>query len=268
MRLGIGSYTYGWAVVGGEGIPGLSACALIDRAVELGVGVVQLCDNLPAEMYEAEMVETIADHASRRRVSIELGTRGIHADHLRRFIQVARQLHSPILRVVIDNGSDHPSPEEVVQRLGKVMGDVVDAGITLAIENHDRFTSAVLADIVRRLATPNLGICLDTVNSFGALEGPAVVVHTLGPHVVSLHLKDFAVARFPHLQGYTIEGRPAGEGMLNIPWLLEELRKFGRDPNAIVELWTPPEPTLRATIDKETDWAKRSVTTLRQYITH
>ena len=33
----------------------------------------------------------------------------------------------------------------------------------------------------------------------GALEGPDVVVDTLAPHVVNLHVKDFDVVRFePH----------------------------------------------------------------------
>ncbi len=266
MRLGIGSYTFGWAVAGCEGMPGLSAFDLIDRAVEYGVSVVQLCDNLAPETYSESSFEALAEYASKAGISIELGTRGINADHLRRFIRLATKVKSPILRVVIDSGDDHPSPDQVVRRLSAVMSELEAAGITLAIENHDRFAAAALAGIIQRLGTPLVGICLDTVNSFGALEGPQVVVETLGPYIVNLHLKDFAVTRFPHLQGFTIEGRPAGEGMLNVPWLLEKVREFGRAPNAIVELWTPPEPTPRATVDKESTWAQRSVRNLRQYI--
>ncbi|NTW36601.1 MAG: hypothetical protein HGB17_10810, partial [Syntrophobacteraceae bacterium] len=49
MRLGIGSYTFPWAV----GMPGhrpaqpMTALDLLDKATQLGVGVVQICDNLP-----------------------------------------------------------------------------------------------------------------------------------------------------------------------------------------------------------------------------
>jgi hypothetical protein len=50
MRLGIGSYTYAWAI----GVPGyppppppLTPQALLDRVAELGVRTVQLADNLP-----------------------------------------------------------------------------------------------------------------------------------------------------------------------------------------------------------------------------
>ena len=269
MRLGISSYTYGWAVgTDAHRPPGaLTAHDLIDRAAEFGVRVLQLCDNLPADTYQPESVEAIAAHAARAGVSLELGTRGSQPDHLRRFVRIARRLASPILRVVVDTADDHPIPNEVVRRVKEIVPDLAEAGVTLAIENHDRFTAQSLAHIVVKCETPNVGVCLDTVNSFGALEGPQVVVDTLAAYTVNLHLKDFAVARLPHLQGFTVEGRPAGQGMLDIRWLLGRLKSFGRDPNAILELWTPPEADAAATILKEAEWALASVRAARQWIT-
>ena len=171
-----------------------------------------------------------------------------------------------MLRVVLDTAQDAPPADELVRRLRAVTGDLDDAGVTLAVENHDRVRASDLARVVREVGHPRVGVCLDTVNSFGALEGPEAVVETLGPLVVNLHLKDFAVTRFPHLQGFTIEGRPAGEGMLNIPWLLGRLAAFGRDPSAILELWTPPERETAATIRKEAEWGRASVKAARQWI--
>ncbi|MCK4374664.1 MAG: hypothetical protein KAX19_05015, partial [Candidatus Brocadiae bacterium] len=60
--------------------------------------------------------------------------------------------------------------------------------------------------------------------------------------------------------------RPAGQGQLDIPWLLVALRDQGRDPSAILELWTPPEEKLSATIAKEAEWAATSVECLRRLI--
>ena len=111
-----------------------------------------------------------------------------------------------------------------------------------------------------------MGICLDTVNSFGALEGPEVVVEALAPYTVNLHVKDFIIRRANHMMGFAIEGTPAGQGRLDIPWLLERLRAAGRDPNAIIELWTPPEPDLAATIAKEDAWARESVAYMRSVL--
>jgi hypothetical protein len=68
------------------------------------------------------------------------------------------------------------------------------------------------------------------------------------------------------MMGFTVEGRPAGKGHLNVPWLLRRLCLFSVDPNAILELWTPPEETLDATIAKEAAWARESVSFLRTLI--
>ena len=91
-------------------------------------------------------------------------------------------------------------------------------------------------------------------------------METLGPYAVNLHLKDFAVVRYPSMFGFRIEGRPAGAGMLNIPWLLGRLAAFGRDCNAIIELWPLQEATRAESIRKEAEWAEASVRALRRWI--
>ena len=264
MRLGLSSYTYGWAV--GEGK--LTALDLLQRCREMDVSVLQLCDNLPAETWRDAALDGLHREAVAAGVTLEVGTRGCATQHLQSTIDIARRVGSGVLRLVLDAPGDEPTPDEVVRRLRPLLAVLQRSQVTLAIESHDRFRSATLAAIVRELDHPHVGICLDTVNSFGALEGPQVVVEALGALTVSLHLKDFVVQRVPYLQGFVIEGRPAGEGMLDVPWLLGRLRHFGRDPNAIVELWTPPPPdaAVAAVIDKEAAWARQSVRSLRQWI--
>ena len=264
------SYTYGWAVgTDGHRPPGaLTAHGLIDRAAAFGVRVVQLCDNLPAATWEEASVEALAAHARDAGLAIEVGTRGTDPAHLRRFVAIAARLGSPILRVVVDTPDDRPSPDDVIARVAAVVSDLRRAKVTMAIENHDRFTADLLAGIMfrwREIGVP-VGVCLDTANSFGAAEGPRVVVSTLAEYTVNLHVKDFAVRRVPSMQGFTVEGRPAGEGMLDIPWVLGELDRFGRDMSAVLELWTPPEPDPADTIRKEAAWAERSVRALRHWV--
>jgi sugar phosphate isomerase/epimerase len=88
----------------------------------------------------------------------------------------------------------------------------------------------------------------------------------LGEYVVNLHIKDFSIRRQSHNLGFIVEGRPAGKGQLDIPWLLERLRSYGRDFNAILELWPPPELTVEDTIRKENMWVSESVRYLRTLI--
>ena len=60
-----------------------------------------------------------------------------------------------------------------------------------------------------------------------------------------------------------VTGRPAGQGMLRIPWLLEEVRRHGRCQSAILELWTPPADTIEETIAREAAWAEESLVYLK-----
>lgn len=269
MKLGLSTYTYTWSI----GVPGsmpvlpMTPLGLLDRAHQLGVHIVQMADNLPMEQLSPTALDAFETCAREWGIAIEVGTRGIAPEHLRRCLGLTERFGSPILRVVIDTAAHHPSPEEVVKILTPLQAEFERAGITLAIENHDQFPAPVLAGMVRRLGEWT-GVCLDTVNSFGALEGPQAVLDSLGPLTVNLHVKDFTIFRASHMMGFTIEGRPAGQGRLDIPWLLAEMKRHRRDPNAILELWTPPAPgeSLEDTIAREGRWAKESVAFLRTLI--
>jgi sugar phosphate isomerase/epimerase len=268
MRLGIGSYTYPWAV----GTPGhmprrpLSALDLLEKARQLDVSVVQICDNLPLDALTESQLREVEHCASEFGVSLELGVRGIALDLLRRSLELAIRLKSPILRVVIDVPQQQPQSSEVPNLLRPVLKEFEQANVCLALENHDRFTAREFKSIVAQLDSPCVGICLDTVNSFGALEGPETVVTELAPWVSSLHIKDFVIHRASHNLGFVIEGCPAGRGRLNIPWILDQLRQSNRHANPILEQWPAPEATLEATIAKENEWALQSIEYLRRLI--
>lgn len=263
--LGLGSYGVAWAI----GVPGydqptqpMDAHGLLAFAASLGLKLVQIGDNLPLHTLSDAALEAIRSDAEQRGITVEVGARGIQTPHLLRCIEIARFFKSPILRVVVDTKEHHPSPAEVVDLIRTAL-PALD-GITLAIENHDRFKVASLVDILKALDTPRVGICLDTVNSFGSLEGPEVVVEALAPYVVNLHVKEFVVKRAGHAMGFEITGRPTGQGMLDIPWLLNKLA--GRSFNAIIETWLPMQITIDETVAMEARWAHESVAYLRQYI--
>ena len=268
MKLGISSYTYTWAI----GVPGypvadpLTALGLLAKAKALGVSVVQIADNLPLDSLNEDGIAALVDGASAYGIQVEVGTRGIQAALLATYLIIAQRFDSPIVRVVIDTAEHHPGVPEVIALLNESLPAFGEAGTILAIENHDRFSVRDFTRILETIDSPYLGICLDTVNSFGALEGPEVVVDALGPWTVNLHIKDFNIRRADHMMGFTIEGTPAGQGRLDLPWLLEKLKPHGRDFNAILELWTSPDSDMSATIAKEDAWAKESVRYLRKCI--
>jgi sugar phosphate isomerase/epimerase len=268
MRLGISSFTYTWGV----GVPGhspvhpLGALDLLGKAAALGVRVVQFADNLPLDRLTDPELDTLAQRSSELGICVEVGARGIDPDLLRTYLELAQRLGSPILRVVVDTADHHPTTDDVVRTIRGLAPAFERAGVTLAIENHDRFDTVTLVQIMQNIGSDCVGICLDTANSFGALEGPEIVVDRLCPWVANLHLKDFAIFRAIHSMGFVIEGRPVGQGRLDVSWLLQELQSSDKDPNAILELWTPWSGTLEATIGKEDTWAKMSVQYVRQFI--
>lgn len=268
MQIGISSYTYTWAV----GVPffvpenPMTALNLLERAVELGVNVVQIADNLPLDALREIELEQLQGYARLHHLRIEVGTRGITPAHLARYHSLAHRFQSPILRVVIDTPDHHPMVDEVIDLLRPQMPAFETSGITLALENHDRFSCTDFLHILHSIDSPALGICLDTVNSFGALEGPGVVINTLARFTVNLHVKDFNIRRADHKMGFLIEGTPAGQGRLDVPNLIEHLHTWGRDCNAILELWTPPADTLADTITKEAQWAVESIQYLKEVL--
>lgn len=269
MQLGLGTFGVAWAI----GVPGfeqpaqpMDALALIRFANELGLRLVQIADNLPLHSLSKSQRCALRDEAQARKIAVEVGTRGIQTEHLRQYIMLAQFFGSPILRVVVDSKEHHPAPDEVVGLVRAVLPELEAANLTLAIENHDRFKVRTLAAILQALSSPHVGVCLDTVNSFGSLEGSEVVVNTLGPYVVNLHAKEFIVKRASHMMGFEITGRPAGQGMMNVPWLLDTLHGFGRSFNSIIETWLPMQVTIEETLLVEARWVRESVAYLRQYI--
>lgn len=266
MRLGLGSYAYAWSI----GVPGhdpatpMNEMGLLAEASRLGTGLVQCCDNLPLARLSPAEFDRFESRARAGKIGIELGTLGMDVGHLRTYLALARRLGCRFLRLVLDRPGDEPSPAEVVARLEPLLPEFEAAGVLLAIENHDRFPSATLAGIVRRLGSDRVGICLDTVNSFGALEGPEVVVGNLAEYTLCLHVKDFTIRRMTHRMGFVLEGCPAGRGQLDVPWLLGRLSCSPHPFNVILENWVPPAASLPETIARERAWAEESV----QYLRH
>ena len=266
MQLGISTYTYGWAV----GVPGnrpaqpLDELTLLDRARHFGIRLVQFGDNWPLHELTDNQLTELGKQAVRQAITLEIGARGLTAAHLNRYIALTHRLNSRLLRFVIDVPGYEPTMDEVVGVVKNALPVLTDTGITLGIENHDRWLARDFAEIVDRVGSSQVGICLDSVNSMGAGEGLAEVVRTLAPYTVNLHLKDFGIQRLPHLMGFQIDGRPAGRGMLNIPWLVEQIKPYGRCQTAILEQWVLPEPTVEATIIKERNWAENSVNYLKK----
>ncbi len=267
MKLGLSSYTFGWAV----GVPGhepahpLDEHDLFDLCQKHGVRLLQMGDNLPLHTFDESRLMRLAGRAVSAGVQLEVGARRLTVERVDQYVSLARRLGAKLIRFVIDDTDYYPTPEAVSIVLRRCL-PLLD-GLTLGIENHDRFPAATLRQMIERAGCDRIGVCLDTANSLGAGEGIDTVLRELGPLTVNLHIKDFAIARVPHLMGFSVEGRPAGQGFLDVPGLLKQLSAFPRCETAVLELWTPPEPKLQDTIAKEAAWAGQSLEFLKPFFT-
>lgn len=268
LPLGIGSWTFAWAVGRPKGPAPrnpLTPLALLAKARELGADLVQFADNLPLHERSEKDLERIRETARKAGLGIEIGTRGVAPEQLLRYLEIAEFLGSRLVRTLVGGIGEIPPPDlkRAAASIRRVLPRYAAAGVSLAIENYEAYPVRDLGRLVREIEDPHLGICLDTVNSLGSLETPERVVAELAPFVLNLHIKDFDIVRIPEGTGFSIVGRPAGSGRLDVPWLLQTLSEAGRRPSVVLELWVPFTDTLEHTLELEQQWAESSIRYLR-----
>lgn len=264
MIAGVSSYAFGWGVA--HGTPPVDEHALIAFARRHGFGVVQVADNLPVHTFTTGRLAEFVDAARASGVAIELGARGLTSAHLATYVELCRRCDAALLRFVADGPDYEPSIDDLVGLLREAVPALEAAGVTLAIENHDRFGARTLRDLIARVGSTHVGICLDTANSFGAGEGLAYVTDVLAPVTVNLHVKDITIRRLPYLMGFTIEGAVLGEGSLPIAETIAQVAQAGRCRSVILETWTPPGETHDVSVARELASAEAGAATLRRLL--
>jgi len=109
-------------------------------------------------------------------------------------------------------------------------------GVRLAIENHKDYRAPELVDLVKRISSQWVGICVDTGNSIALLEEPMAVVEALAPWAVSVHLKDMAVKEYE--EGFLLSEVVLGDGFLDLKAMVATLRKVAPKVRFSLEMIT------------------------------
>jgi len=271
MKLGIASWSVPWSI-GVQGYPRperpLDAIGLLEKAVKANVPVVQIADNLPLHDLRDEELDRLRDAACQRSLTLEAGTRGLDPDHLSRYIGIAYRIGAKILRSVLSGRLCGPQQLASTEAsIRQVLPELERHGVTLAFENNEAFAATEFAGLIHRVASPRVGICLDTANSLGRPETLQTVIENLAEYAVVLHAKDYDIHRIDTRMGFSVVGKPAGEGRVDFDWVLAELERRGRTKiSVIVEHWPPYAGTIEETIRIEDEWLTRSVQFLRSRV--
>lgn len=274
MALGLSTYAFLWRRTPPEGSadPGANPKVraapaltdLFDVATQLSCDVFQVCDVPELDKADATAVAAIATAAQQRSLTLELGTRGVEPDHLLRYLDLARALDCRLVRSMMSSARGRPSVVDATEQLREVIPAYAAAGVTLGLETYEQYSTDELVSVVRSIDNEHLGIVLDPGNCVARLENPADVINKAAPHVVNLHVKDFAFARAERTLGFIYAGAPLGEGLLEYDAMCDVLDRHGRDVSHVIEHWLPWQGSYAETCRVEQRWVAAAAGYLQQ----
>ena len=226
----VGLNPYGLAyTLGLQGDPGSGLDGFLEIADEIGARVVEL----HAPWLDGLDLAALSERLGDRVPVVSCGLDGSDDAAL----GAAMALGAPVLRMPLSrvlqgdrHAADWPAlVAGVRERLARLAPRAAAAGVSLAIENHQDFTSAELMAFCEE-AGDAVGIALDTGNAFPVAEAPLDFARTVAPRVRHVHLKDYRV-QFT-AEGYRLVRCAIGDGAVPFGELVEIL---GRDLTASLE---------------------------------
>lgn len=262
MKIGISTYAFFWQI-SDQANPKLTVEDLLRKTKEFGGEVLQICDYAPIEAMSDSELLAIVNEAERLNIELELGTRGVHPDHLKKYLRMANTMGVKMIRTMINDKQFTPTIEQAAEWINEALPSLVESGVSISLETYEQVQTKELVRLIHMVDSPNVGICLDPGNSIAALETPVQVIDTTASYVNTLHVKDFRFTRKEGWVGFSLIGCPLGEGALDLNYMLDSLANNGLE-NAIIELWLPFTDNIEKTIQLENEWIQQSVNYLKE----
>ena len=246
LRIGLNPYGIAYSVgLHGKGTPRANPRPLgldgyVALAEEIGAAVLELPTVLLAALDEGGLVrlrERLAERGVTPVLSQGPPTRGF-SDSLR----CAAALGADVVRMSLTSVlcGDRAAPDcqwcdavsEVRSTLASAARQAAGQGTSLAIENHQDFTSGELVDLCVA-SGPNVGVCLDVGNALAVGEDPVEFARTVASHVRHVHLKDYR-AQWAE-DGYRLVRCAVGDGAIPFVEVLDVLTAARPDMTAVIE---------------------------------
>ena len=260
--IGLSTYSFFWRWSERAPEP-LTLPQMLARTAELGVRLFQICDYPLIEEYSRDQLNDLAGLARELGLKLELGTKGIEPDHLRKYLAMTGPLGVDLVRSMLYSPDSRPSLDDAKRMLREVVPEFEAAGVKLALETYEQVHSADLVDVVAGVGSPVLGICLDPGNCVANLEHPRDVVERTAPYVLNLHVKDFAFSRRGGWVGFLYAGAPLGTGLLDYDHLVETTQAREKGLSQVIEHWLPWQDDYTETARLEDEWTLSNLEYLR-----
>jgi 3-oxoisoapionate decarboxylase len=263
MKIGISTYAFFWQI-SELANPKLTVEDMLRRTKEFGAEAFQICDYAPIEEMSDHELLSIVNEAKRLNIELELGTRGVHPDHLARYLRIANTMGVKTIRTMLNDKKFTPTIEQAHVWIKEALPGLIKSGVSISLETYEQVKTKDLVKLMQMVDSPNVGICLDPGNSIAALETPVQVIDQTVPYVNTLHVKDFRFTRKEGWVGFSLIGCPLGEGALDLTYMLDALANNSKVENLIIELWLPFTETIETTIRMENQWIQQSVNYLKE----
>jgi len=265
MKLGLDSYSYHLAFGAHPDFTPSQKMDLfqfMDRVKELGLDGFQI-DPMHLVSQKDSYLREILAYSKEKNLFLEYGTMGIKAECLMNELDTCAKLESTILRTFI--GFDrydkkiniHLEIESAIEHLNKVKNRAAELNIKIAIENHGDVSSDELVDIVEKVASPNVGICLDLGNALVTFEDPLEAAKKMAPYTFTTHFKDYAIKMTNY--GFKVCGAALGNGNIDLRAALKILTEKTSLDKIILEIPVEAESEEQTALKKEDTIVLKSV---------
>lgn len=186
-----------------------------------------------------EHLQHVAEHLQHRGLSVELDTDTVEFDRLLQAIDTAQRVHARVLRTFTHHPYGPRIVDATLRDLRAIAPAAEQAGVIIAVENHEEFTSAELAHIAATINHPWIRLLFDYGNSIPVLEPPEDALRMMQPWVVAAHMKDTVmIAAEDTPDGVTATmGVPLGQGTIDLLGLTRTLLEAGLRRICLQNVW-------------------------------
>ena len=263
MKLGLGSYAYRWSIGHKDRVPSkpLDCLELLDITSKLGLGVLQIADNMPVHNITKQTLDNLSESAKSQGIDLEIGLQSFSPETTKEYLQIAERLDAKILRIALDGNDVQTSDDNIAKEFKKILPMAEKIKCKIAIENHFAFPSTRMANIIKLVGHDHLGACLDVANSICAGEWPDETIDCLADHTINLHIKDYHFKLDPYGVGFCIEGTPMGDGLTNIQSLLSKF--IDKEISVLYEHWLPWPGNFEDARKNEDKWTAEGAAYLK-----
>lgn len=127
--------------------------------------------------------------------------------------------------------------------LDGIESDLADAGVKIAIENHQDLDAYDLLDLCETAAHGMRRITWDIGNSLSTLHTPDQFIRIASQYIANIHFKDYQVVNMP--EGIALRRTILGEGFIPLNHTAEQITALPQCENISMELAAHPDRICR-----------------------